>query len=354
MLVYGAVLGCLSRVLSIAAGLSCRSPFIAKGPGGARQAVDAAKKRMAEVGGGRSDHTLLAVAVEDWDALGDGEIWGGGRGGGGRRNPGVDRARKQFCSSNGLSLERMRELVDVREQLAQGLASIGFISSPRTAFSPDASVNAQAGSWRAVKAAVCAGLYPRVMRVRRPMERYVDLVGIGAVPVQQKAKEFQFFTRAPARSAVETTEPGGGEGGATAIEPWKGSSSGGPEAGVDQEVFIHPASINYTTNDWSCPWLVYHERVHTSQVFVRDCTEVSPFALLLFGGRISVQAGQGRIAVDDWVRFEAIGRIAALVNKLRQRLDAMLWEKIQNPRVDVAGSKLSEALVELLQTDGMG
>ena len=58
--------------------------------------------------------------------------------------------------------------------------------------------------------------------------------------------------------------------------------------------------------------------------------------------------------MDDWVRFEAIGRIAALVNKLRQRLDAMLLEKIRNPKLDVAGSRLSEALVELLQTDGMG
>lgn len=70
--------------------------------------------------------------------------------------------------------------------------------------------------------------------------------------------------------------------------------------------------------------------------------------------QVAVKAGLGRIAVDEWVRFEAIGRIAALVNMLRQRLDAMLWEKIQNPRLDVAGSKLSEALVELLQTDGMG
>ena len=228
---------------------------------------------------------------------------------------------------NGISFERMRELAEVRNQLAQALAGIGFISSSHAAFDSRASVNAQARSWRAVKAAVCAGLYPRVMRVRRPMEKFVDLVGVGAVSVRHTAKEFQFFTRS------------------------RGPDSG---PGKDDRVFIHPSSINFKTNDWSCPWLVYHERVHTSRVFVRDCTEVSPYAVLLFGGQVSVQAGLGRIAVDDWVRFEAIGRIAALVNKLRQRLDEMLWEKIQDPRLDVAGSKLSEALVELLQTDGMG
>lgn len=325
MLIYGAVLGCLSPLLSIAAGLSCRSPFLSSGDPEKREAIDAAKKRMAAAGGGRSDHTLLAVAVSEWEAAGE----GGGGGGGGRwgGGGGGDRARKAFCVENGVSFERMRELGEVRKQLAQALAGIGFIPSSRAAFDPRASVNAQARSWRAVKAAVCAGLYPRVMRVRRPMEKFVDLVGVGAVSVRHTAKEFQFFTRS------------------------RGPDSG---PGKDDRVFIHPSSINFRTNDWSCPWLVYHERVHTSRVFARDCTEVSPYALLLFGGRVAVQAGAGRIAVDDWVRFEAVGRIAALVNKLRQRLDGMLWEKIQDPRLDVAGSKLSEALVELLQTDGMG
>ncbi|CAM9855013.1 unnamed protein product, partial [Ectocarpus sp. 12 AP-2014] len=320
MLIYGAVLGCLSPLLSIAAGLSCRSPFLSSGDPEKREAIDAAKKRMAAAGGGRSDHTLLAVAVPRGTPAGAAAA-GRGRWGGG------DRARKAFCAENGISFERMRELGEVRKQLAQALAGIGFIASSRAAFDPRASVNAQARSWRAVKAAVCAGLYPRVMRVRRPMEKFVDLVGVGAVPVRHTAKEFQFFTRS------------------------RGPDSG---QGKDDRVFIHPSSINFRTNDWSCPWLVYHERVHTSRVFVRDCTEVSPYALLLFGGQVAVQAGLGRIAVDEWVRFEAVGRIAALVNRLRQRLDGMLWEKIQDPRLDVAGSKLSEALVELLQTDGMG
>lgn len=299
MLIYGAVLGCLSPVLSIAAGLSCRSPFLSN-HGHRGGLVTAAKKRMAEIGGGRSDHTLLAVAVAEWDAAGGGSRAGGG--GNGRGGGGDILAKKKFCSKNGLSFERMRELGEVRGQLAQALAGIGFISAARAALDPHASVNAQAGSWRAVKAAVCAGLYPRVMRVVRPMERFVDLVGIGAVPVRQKAKEFQFFTRAPPVSVLAGA--GAGAGGAAEAagsngeaESGSGNSSctvagnlpeaGSGEAGKDLEAFIHPASINYTTNDWSCPWLVYHERVRTSAVFVRDCTEVSPYALLLFGGKVS-------------------------------------------------------------------
>ncbi|CAN0418977.1 unnamed protein product [Discosporangium mesarthrocarpum] len=320
MLIYGAVLGCLDPVLSIAAGLSCRSPFLSSGDPEKRTAIDASKRRVAALGGGRSDHTLLAVAVSEWEAARD----RGGGGGGGRRGGG----QAAYCRENGLSSERMKELGDVRQQLAQALAGIGFVPDARGAFDPSSTVNAQARSWRVVKAAVCAGLYPRVVRVQRPMERFVDLVGLGAVAARHTAKEFQFFTR----------RAGGG--------------ACGP--GLDDRVFVHPSSINSATNDWSCPYLVYHERVHTSRVFVRDCTEVSPYALLLFGGQVAVQAGLGKITVDGWVRFEAIGRIAALVNKLKQQLDAMLWEKIGDPRLDVAGSKLSRALVKLLQTDGMG
>lgn len=288
MIIYGAVLGCLSSVLSIAAGLSCRSPFLST-HGQRGGTVTAAKKRMAELGGGRSDHTLLAVAVSEWEAAGDESRRGGGgyKGRGGAA--GDMRAKKNFCAENGLSSERMRELSEVRGQLAEALASIGFISAAHTAFDLSASVNAQAGSWRAVKAAVCAGLYPRVMRVVRPMERFIDLVGIGAVNVQQKAKEFRFFTRAPAARGQGVKENVAGELGEGARElEARLQLPGGVEAGKDQEVFVHPASINYTTNDWSCPWLVYHERVRTSAVFVRDCTEISPYALLLFGGKVCV------------------------------------------------------------------
>ena len=130
MIIYGAVLGCLSPLLSIAAGLSCRSPFLSTGDPAKREAIDAAKKRMAAAGGGRSDHTLLAVAVAEWEAS---AAEGGG-----------DRARRRFCAANGINFERMRELTEVRQQLAQALAGIGFIPSARAAFDPRASVNAQA------------------------------------------------------------------------------------------------------------------------------------------------------------------------------------------------------------------
>jgi hypothetical protein len=52
----------------------------------------------------------------------------------------------------------------------------------------------------------------------------------------------------------------------------------------EEQVQIHPASVLYNKATFKHPFLVFHEKVMTSQVYVRDATAVSPFALLLFGG----------------------------------------------------------------------
>lgn len=51
------------------------------------------------------------------------------------------------------------------------------------------------------------------------------------------------------------------------------------------------------------------------KIFLYDCTEVSPFSLLFFGGDISIQRDQDQetIAVDEWIVFQSPARIAHLV-----------------------------------------
>lgn len=51
------------------------------------------------------------------------------------------------------------------------------------------------------------------------------------------------------------------------------------------------------------------------QIFLYDCTEVSPFSLLFFGGNITIQTDEGEetVAVDEWIVFRSPARIAHLV-----------------------------------------
>lgn len=56
------------------------------------------------------------------------------------------------------------------------------------------------------------------------------------------------------------------------------------------EVHIHPSSVNSRTLDF-LPFLVYLEKVKTTRVFIRDCTPVSAYPIILFGGRLILNPG---------------------------------------------------------------
>eukprot|EP00541_Cyclophora_tenuis_P012203 CAMPEP_0116572578 /NCGR_PEP_ID=MMETSP0397-20121206/18257_1 /TAXON_ID=216820 /ORGANISM="Cyclophora tenuis, Strain ECT3854" /LENGTH=202 /DNA_ID=CAMNT_0004100929 /DNA_START=60 /DNA_END=669 /DNA_ORIENTATION=+ len=122
----------------------------------------------------------------------------------------------------------------------------------------------------------------------------------------------------------------------------------------EERVFIHPSSVNFSTGSYSCPWLVYHELVRTSKPFLRDVTECSAYALLLFGGRLDVQASNGVIVVEDRVRLSANARIGALIGGLRKKIDDLLSKKIADPSFDICSCVEMKLIRSLLLTDGLG
>lgn len=77
---------------------------------------------------------------------------------------------------------------------------------------------------------------------------------------------------------------------------------------------------------------MFLEKVETSKVFVRDCSVASPYALLLFGGNVTVQHDRGTVAVDDWIRFTAPAKVGVLARELRKELDHLLFLKVRAPR----------------------
>ena len=104
----------------------------------------------------------------------------------------------------------------------------------------------------------------------------------------------------------------------------------GTGASDPTEVALHPSSVNAKATcagDFSSPYLIYHEKVRTTRVYVRDCSPVSPYALILFGGVLSSQPGvrpppppvskkhrhrppppppppkDGILVIDGWIRF---------------------------------------------------
>jgi ATP-dependent RNA helicase DHX57 len=125
------------------------------------------------------------------------------------------------------------------------------------------------------------------------------------------------------------------------------------DTGKEAPIQIHPSSINAKAKQFPTRWLVYHERVQTASIFMRDCTSVTPYQLLLFGGKIDVQHSAGTIRMDGWATFEANARIGVLLKEIRAALDGLLREKIENPEAEenARGETIVTTILQLLNSE---
>merc|ERR1712166_1191344 len=108
------------------------------------------------------------------------------------------------------------------------------------------------------------------------------------------------------------------------------------------------------TRDYSSPWLVFHQKIQTSKVFVRDSTMVTPYSLLLFGGRVETIVKNGTIAIDGWIKFRANPKVAVLVRQLRAELDQVLEAKFNDPSIELHSSHVIKEMQSLIMTEGFG
>lgn len=66
-------------------------------------------------------------------------------------------------------------------------------------------------------------------------------------------------------------------------------------------------------------------------VTVRDCSVVSPVALLLFGGALHVKHSENVILIDSRIQIRAAAPIAVMFKKLRSVVDSLILQKVSNP-----------------------
>lgn len=341
MLIYGALLRCMDPILTIASSLSHgRSVFWT--PQDRRQDFEVARKSlMGPSISSKSDHLAIVSAYNGWRAA---------LGRGGRREASL------FCEKYFLSEQSMDAIHIGRRQYADILSDLGFLhtaypsiacsasyspshrsppsiasssSSPSLSSLSNSSTGENQGSkWstpggpdeysghaRLVKSALAAGLYPQVLRVDHPTATFTKVSG-GAVEIEGEAHRVKFFDKDRGR------------------------------------VFLHPSSVNFSCGKFESGWLVYSELVQTSKVFVRETTMVPVYALILFGGELSVHHQAGLLRVDGWATFKAPGRIAVLVRELRAAAANLLDAKVADPSIDLGRSKVIDAMLHLCSTDG--
>lgn len=118
-------------------------------------------------------------------------------------------------------------------------------------------------------------------------------------------------------------------------------------------VFVHPSSIIFSVTKYDTGWMVYSDIVETSKVFVRQCSSVPAYALLLFGGIVKVHHEEGKVSVDKWATLTAQPKIGVLVRELKKRLDTLLAVKLELPETEISQNAIISVVLELLRTDGM-
>ncbi|XP_005996531.1 ATP-dependent DNA/RNA helicase DHX36 [Latimeria chalumnae] len=289
MILFGSLLCCLDPVLTIAASLSFKDPFVI--PLGKEKVADARRKELSK--DSKSDHLTIVNAVLGWEEA---------------RRRGF-KAERDYCWEYFLSSNTLQMLHNMKGQFAEHLLAAGFICS-KAPKDPKSNINSD--NEKLIKAVICAGLYPKVAKIRPNFSK--------------KRKTVKVYTK------------------------------------PDGKVSIHPKSVNVEETEFHYSWLIYHLKMRTSSIYLYDCTEVSPYSLLFFGGDISIQKDQDQetISVDEWIVFQSPARIAHLVKDLKRELDALLQEKIENPQsVDWKNTQSRDcavlsAIIDLITTQESG
>ncbi|KAM4771333.1 putative ATP-dependent RNA helicase DHX57 [Rhinophrynus dorsalis] len=316
LMLFGAIFRCLDPALTIAASLAFKSPFVCPW-----DKKEEANKKKQEFAIANSDHLALLQAYKAWSSV----------------IKESSRAGYQYCRDNFLSTKVLQEIASLKRQFTELLSDIGFVTEglrardieKRWAHRGDGVIeatgeeaNTNAENIKLISAMLCAALYPNVVQVKSPEGKF-QVTSAGAVKMQPKAEELRFVTK------------------------------------NDGYVHIHPSSVNFQVRHFESPYLVYHEKIKTSRVFVRDCSMVSVYPLVLFGGgqvKVELRRGEFLISLDDgWIRFAAAShQVAELAKELRSELDQLLQDKIKNPTMDLCtcprGSRIIAMIVKLVTT----
>ncbi|KAL3693342.1 hypothetical protein R1sor_006993 [Riccia sorocarpa] len=197
---------------------------------------------------------------------------------------------RNFCWENYLSPPTLQMMEDMRRQFIDLISDIGFVDKNRLQ-----EYNVYSNDVEMVKAVLCAGLFPSVVQCK------------------QRGKRTAFFTK---------------------IEP-------------------HPASVNARVNYFLQPWLVYSDKVKTTGIYIRQSTNLSDYALLMFGGSLSpCKDGNGVHMLDGYLQFSAPSKTIQLVQNLRRDLDLLLERKVKEPQFDIhrEGKGVVSAVLELLHS----
>ena len=77
------------------------------------------------------------------------------------------------------------------------------------------------------------------------------------------------------------------------------------------------------------------------------------YSLLLFGGAIELDTLGRGLVVDGGLRLRGWARIGVLISRLRQLVDDVIAERVEDPGLDLRGNEVLRTVVKLVEFDGL-
>ncbi|KAK4518444.1 uncharacterized protein ATC70_008662 [Mucor velutinosus] len=300
MILFGAIFRCLDPILTIAAALSFKSPFVR--PFGKEDEADAARDRFRVQ---NSDFLTIYKAYHVWrEHLIDL-----------RENKAtissLQRKMRQFCKENFLSEQNLEMIEDMKRQYMELLVSIGFVKSTDNDYLAQFDVkrrgiqlckmpetyNTYSFSLPIINAALTAGLYPKIAEYAPTSRQIIN---------------------------------------------------------KNLELSVHPSSMLFRKEHvFTSGFLVYNTVVMNNangqmkdKVYMWEASCIDAVAVILLATGIDIKYKQRKIILDNWIHFDCFARTAVLLKFLRQELNNWLAEKMDQPDLDL--SQHNEDVLDVL------
>ncbi|XP_059081225.1 3'-5' RNA helicase YTHDC2-like [Tigriopus californicus] len=295
MILFGVIMKCLDPVLTLAASLGGRDPFVIPNDPDKRAMVKARRRRF--VGEAYSDHLVLLRVFQEWEKA---------------RSDGRERA---FCVQESVSGPAMEMILGTRSRLLAQLRASGFIRSKPPHDMKD--LNKHSDNWPLVKAALTVGCYPSLAR----HDRETGLLRSAKESTLRLNPDCSFFAA-----------------------KGKGSSNS------------TKSSIKSIPTDW---FIFEEMSRLGRMALIRGVTAISPVTVLLFAGpsrrpscHLDPEGAAGRsrkdessdsesetyqdganvsIQLDDWITFRCEPSLAQIVWDLKTKWCSLLMRRLQHP-----------------------
>ncbi|CAI2176979.1 19853_t:CDS:1 [Funneliformis geosporum] len=327
MVLLGAIFQCLDPILTIAACMSSKSPFLS--PPQAKERVDEAKVRLAQ--GLSSDHLAILNAYKIWHEY---------------QSSGNFQAANKFCTDNFLNRNGLQTIEQVKIQLLNLLERIGVVPKhyPQRDHNNDSrgfalgppEYNVNSNCIPLLRSLICAGGYPNISlktSKKTYRTRHENITFIHPASVNYKTRAIKL---------------------AAALR----NDSGSMRIESNENLFA-PVGTLYA----------YSTKVKTSgqQVYLRNTTRINPLSVVLFGGEIKLgqQSNSNNLllTIDEWLQFGGNDKVIELASKLKFFLEnclAQVYERLDtnvnhnNPasqnnlagKLDEKDEKVKDRLIE--------